>query len=327
MYVKDQFKNWTVSKPSDGFITGRTALSPARRLKNRPRQLIALAWLQLLSRLQVDTCSKKASTYARSGHWQAGRMSSGTEGSATYARSDHWQAGRMSSGAEGSVHKHAHEGGARDQALAMLELWKAGRLGRVTTGCSSGAQGGKAQTCLHTREREGGGEADRSLLLREAKTHPSQSTVAEVASNMGWLKVWDAALDHGPSGTIAVLLVLKLLCKTVFADRKCNVAECDFIVPLNTAYREHYLTQHTDMSIDTDSLLRKYIHVLRNFSKLASNWVTISDCACVAIYVFSSVLFAVLFFVCVNPLWGSHWTFGEARDRALERERADVVRS
>ena len=34
-------------------------------------------------------------------------------------------------------------------------------------------------------------KADRSLLLSEAKTHPSQSIVAEVASNMGWLKVWD----------------------------------------------------------------------------------------------------------------------------------------
>ena len=55
--------------------------------------------------------------------------------------------------------------------------------------------------------------------------------VVEVASNMGWLKVWDAALDHGPSGTIAVLTILKLLCKTVFADRKCNVPECDFVIP------------------------------------------------------------------------------------------------
>ena len=49
-------------------------------------------------------------------------------------------------------------------------------------------------------------KADRSLLLSEAKTHPSQSIVAEVASNMGCLKVWDTALDHGPPGTIAVVV-------------------------------------------------------------------------------------------------------------------------
>ena len=29
--------------------------------------------------------------------------------------------------------------------------------------------------------------------------------VVEVTSHMGWLKVWDTALDHGPSGTIAVI--------------------------------------------------------------------------------------------------------------------------
>ena len=98
-------------------------------------------------------------------------------------------------------------------------------------------------------------KADRSLLLSEAKIHPSQSIVAEVASNMGWLKVWDTALDHGPPGTIAVLSVLKLLSKTVFADRICNMEGCDFVIPPNVACCEHFLSQHTDLNIDIDSLL------------------------------------------------------------------------
>ena len=68
VYFKDRFKTWTVSKPSDGFKTGRTALSPARRLKNGPRRLVVLAWFELISHLQVDACSEKASTYARSDH-------------------------------------------------------------------------------------------------------------------------------------------------------------------------------------------------------------------------------------------------------------------
>ena len=63
-------------------------------------------------------------------------------------------------------------------------------------------------------------KADYSLQLCEAKNHPSQSIVAEVASNMGWLKIWDTAIDPGPTGTIAVLSILKLLSKTIFADRK-----------------------------------------------------------------------------------------------------------
>ena len=83
-------------------------------------------------------------------------------------------------------------------------------------------------------------KADCSLLLSEAKTHPSQSIVPEVTSHIGWLKVWDTALDHGPSGTITVLLILKLLSKIVFADKKCNVEGCDFIVPPNAASYEHF---------------------------------------------------------------------------------------
>ena len=39
-------------------------------------------------------------------------------------------------------------------------------------------------------------KADRSLQLCEAKNHPSQSIVAEFASNIGWLKIWDTALDR-----------------------------------------------------------------------------------------------------------------------------------
>ena len=83
-------------------------------------------------------------------------------------------------------------------------------------------------------------KADCSLLLSEAKTHPSQSIVAEVASNMGWVRVWDTALDHGPSETISVLSILKLLSKTVFADRKCNAEGCDLVIRPNVPFYEHF---------------------------------------------------------------------------------------
>ena len=103
-------------------------------------------------------------------------------------------------------------------------------------------------------------KGDRSLQLCEAKNHPSQSIVTEVASNMGWLKIWDTALEHGPTGTIAVLSILKLLSKTVFADRKCNVEGCDFIAPPNSACHDKFLTQHTDLNIDIASLL-SYVYL------------------------------------------------------------------
>ena len=57
------------------------------------------------------------------------------------------------------------------------------------------------------------------------------------------MKVWDAALDHGPVGIITSLSVLQLLCKTVFTDRKCpvdssNLLYCDYLL----AHNQHMYT-------------------------------------------------------------------------------------
>ena len=69
-----------------------------------------------------------------------------------------------------------------------------------------------------------------------------------------------------------MLLILKLLSKTVFADRKCNVEGCDFVVPPNAACYEQFLTQHTDLNVDIDSLLSQYIYVQKiNVFKLVLN--------------------------------------------------------
>ena len=97
-------------------------------------------------------------------------------------------------------------------------------------------------------------QIDRTLQLNQAKDHPSQSIVAQVVGSVGWMKVWDAALDRGPGGTVASLSVLKLLCKTVFADRKCPVEPCNIVVPPDCALCEHFLAQHTDLKSNTKSL-------------------------------------------------------------------------
>ena len=72
--------------------------------------------------------------------------------------------------------------------------------------------------------------------------------------SVGWMKVWDEALDRGPTGTLASLSILKLLCKTMFADRKCPVELCNETIPSGHALNDHFLTQHTDLSMDIDSL-------------------------------------------------------------------------
>jgi len=91
-------------------------------------------------------------------------------------------------------------------------------------------------------------EVDRSYQLKQALNHPSQTLVAQVAMSVGWMKVWDEALDRGPTGTLASLSILKLLCKTMFADRKCPVELCNETIPSGHALNDHFLTQHTDLS-------------------------------------------------------------------------------
>ena len=83
-------------------------------------------------------------------------------------------------------------------------------------------------------------QADQSLLLDKAKEHPSQSLVAHVASSVGWMKIWDMALDHGPGGTTALLSILKLICKPVFSDRVCPMVECNYVIPADSALCEHF---------------------------------------------------------------------------------------
>ena len=97
-------------------------------------------------------------------------------------------------------------------------------------------------------------EVDRSYQLKQALNHPSQKLVTRVAMAVGWLKIWDEALDRGPTGTLASLSILKLLCKTVFADRKCPVELCSETIPSDHALNNHFLTQHTDLNMDMDSL-------------------------------------------------------------------------
>ena len=56
-------------------------------------------------------------------------------------------------------------------------------------------------------------------------------------------------------GLTLCYLILKLLSKTIFADRKSIVEGCGFVIPPNAACYEHFLSQHIDLDIDIDSLL------------------------------------------------------------------------
>ena len=86
-------------------------------------------------------------------------------------------------------------------------------------------------------------KVDFSLTQKQAKDHQSQKYVRDIALNGGWMRVWDAALDQGPSGTITSLAILKLLCKTTFADRRCPVEYCAYVLPADSSLSDHFLMQ------------------------------------------------------------------------------------
>ena len=69
------------------------------------------------------------------------------------------------------------------------------------------------------------------------------------------MRVWDAALDQGPSGTIASLAILKLLCKTTLADRRCPVENFVYVLPADSSLSEHFLSSHPNISTDLHSLI------------------------------------------------------------------------
>ncbi len=93
-------------------------------------------------------------------------------------------------------------------------------------------------------------DLDFHQLLNEAVSHPSQRYVQTVAvsPNSSWPKVWDAALERDPFGTICSLAMLRLLSFSTFSDGLCPVSDC-----LHQFETEplcvHFLSAHTSLSI------------------------------------------------------------------------------
>ena len=64
------------------------------------------------------------------------------------------------------------------------------------------------------------------MTLAAADHYPTQRYVVEVARKNARMKFWDTALDYGIDGTRVSLAILKIMCETVLADRKCHVDTC-----------------------------------------------------------------------------------------------------
>ena len=107
---------------------------------------------------------------------------------------------------------------------------------------------------------------DKMRTLAASENHPSLQFVLNVARENGWMKFWDVALEHGPEGTRSSLSILKLLCMTVFGDRRCPADNCLHTVTENSPLCEHFLQNHTDLppEITPDLLTNSIISIGTN---------------------------------------------------------------
>lgn len=88
-------------------------------------------------------------------------------------------------------------------------------------------------------------DADFSRSLEAARDHVSQCYVAEVANSNAWVKFRDInALDYGVDGTRASLVILRILCATIFSDRQCPMDSCECILPEGTPLCDHLLNHY-----------------------------------------------------------------------------------
>ena len=90
---------------------------------------------------------------------------------------------------------------------------------------------------------------DRRLMLEEASKHQSVS----LASEINWLRVWEAARDKGPFWTNIAQTFYKLLTRPLFGERFCN--KCDASIQEDISFFSHLTQNHAPRSVDIPNLL------------------------------------------------------------------------
>ena len=90
---------------------------------------------------------------------------------------------------------------------------------------------------------------DRRLRLEEASKHQSVS----LASEINWLRVWEAARDKGPFWTNIAQTFYKLLTRPLFGERFCH--KCDASIQEDISFFSHLTQNHAPRSVDIPNLL------------------------------------------------------------------------
>ena len=100
---------------------------------------------------------------------------------------------------------------------------------------------------------------DCTLLLSKGSTHYHLCLIAE---SVGWKKLWDHALDCGPSTIKAVRNLVRVITYPDYARNKCPLCE---VAELNISLPEHVLSQHTNSTGTWEDLMNSVTTIDSSF--------------------------------------------------------------
>ena len=108
-------------------------------------------------------------------------------------------------------------------------------------------------------------DQDFTFQLNLAASDPSLRHVHAVAvsSESSWPKVWDVAMDRGPSGTSSALAMLKLLSLRPVSNNLCPVPNCKISVS-DDSLSNHFIVSHTNLSISVEDCVYSLINCTDN---------------------------------------------------------------
>ena len=98
---------------------------------------------------------------------------------------------------------------------------------------SSGIYACVAQRCIIKK--------DQALLLDKVSNH---QYLCQIAESVGWKRLWDHLLDHGPSAIMGMKNMVRVIAYPGHVvNKKCPV--CDISELDQATLADHFITQHT----------------------------------------------------------------------------------
>ena len=124
-----------------------------------------------------------------------------------------------------------------------------------------------ADTCPRPYEiKKGLQERDRDLRLAQHEGRADMSIVVEVERAVGWPRLWDLALDHGPKCVDSLRNLVRVVAFPPHASSACPLCDRDAI-PRNTLL-SHVLEMHSRICVGSDELLSLLFSVTDSDSAL-----------------------------------------------------------